>query len=105
MKKKTAVIFPLIALLLTSCSPFDAVKNIFNRKQKEPETEEQETPEPTPQTRVAAAAPPPRDAADNPKQHNHSRRSALCRVLLLVPYPTKKIEKKQKLMPSYSKSF
>ena len=49
MKKKTAVIFPLIALLLTSCNPFDAVKNIFNRKQKEPETQEQETPEPTPQ--------------------------------------------------------
>ena len=49
MKKKTAVIFPLIALLLTSCNPFDAVKNIFNRKQKEPETQEQDTPDPTPQ--------------------------------------------------------
>ena len=49
MKKKTAVIFPLIALLLTSCNPLDAVKNIFNRKQKEPETQEQDKPEPTPQ--------------------------------------------------------
>ena len=51
MKKKTAVIFPLIALLLTSCNPLQAVKDffnpIFNPTQKE--EHEEETPAPTPE--------------------------------------------------------
>lgn len=45
MKKKTAVIFPLIALLLTSCNPLDYVKNFFKFWKKDEETQEKETPE------------------------------------------------------------
>lgn len=50
MKKKAAVFFPLIALLLTSCNPFEAVKNMFHPAKEEQNTQEQEEKEtPTPQ--------------------------------------------------------